>query len=115
MIHGVSSYTLKVLVDALRLKGMPLRDARIALLGFSFDDAHPHAEKTRALLLARGAAVVAIDVPIARRKLDDHTVDALTGADAVVIATEHPVFRAIRPKEFKDIGIDIVIPTATSA
>ena len=115
MIHGISSYTLKVLVDALRTKGRSLRGARIALLGFSFDDAHPHAEETRALLVDRGAHVVTLDVPAARRKLDDDVADSLSGADAVVIATEHPAFRAIRPKEFKDLGVDIVIPTATRA
>lgn len=113
MLHGVSAYTLKVLVEALRMKRRSLRGARVALLGFSFDDAHPHARETRALLLMRGAHVIDVDAPPARSKLDHETIDALSGADAVVIATEHPVFRAMRPKEFKDIGIDIVIPTAT--
>ncbi len=112
-MYGVSSYTLKVLVDALRIRGFPLRGSRIALLGFTFDSAHPGATDIRSLLTSRGAHVMMVAASEGRRKLDDKTIESLRNANAVVIAMEHPVFRAVRPKEFKAIGIGIVIPATT--
>lgn len=115
MLHGSPLYTLKVLIESLRMRGLALRGSRVALLGFAFDNAHPHAAEIHALLLSHGAEVALLDAPPARHTLDEDLAAALVGADAVLIPTEHPVFRAIRPKEFRAIGIQIVIPTSTRA
>jgi len=87
----------------------PLRDTRIALLGLAFK---PHTDDMReasslvlaARLVAEGASVVAFDPVAAARArgllpavvdLADSMVAAVAGADAVVIVTEWPEFRAV--------------------
>ena len=86
-----------------------LRDTRIALLGLAFK---PHTDDMReasslvlaARLVAEGASVVAFDPVAAARArgllpavvdLADSMVAAVAGADAVVIVTEWPEFRAV--------------------
>ncbi len=115
MLQGVPLYTLRVLFERLRLKNIPLRGACIALVGFVFDEAHPYAEAIRTALLRQGARVSTVEVTSTRRKLDDEVLESLEGVDAVVISTDHHVFRSVRPHEFRDIGINIVIPTTTRA
>jgi UDPglucose 6-dehydrogenase len=87
----------------------PLRDRRIALLGLAFK---PHTDDMReassivlaSRLIAEGATVCAFDPVAADRargllhasvQLAGSMVEALTDADAVVIVTEWPEFRAV--------------------
>ena len=87
----------------------PLRDRRIALLGLAFK---PHTDDMReassivlaSRLIAEGASVCAFDPVAAERartllpanvELSSSMLEAISGADAVVIVTEWPEFRAV--------------------
>jgi UDPglucose 6-dehydrogenase len=87
----------------------PLRDRRIALLGLAFK---PHTDDMReassivlaSRLIAEGASVCAFDPVAAERartllpanvELSGSMLEAISGADAVVIVTEWPEFRAV--------------------
>ncbi|MBV9159217.1 MAG: hypothetical protein JO019_01310 [Candidatus Kaiserbacteria bacterium] len=113
--YGAASYTLKVLVDALRLRGKPLRGSRVAVLGIPFGRGDAQAEELRTYLLRAGARLASIDEDGEIRRMNDELEDQLCGADAVVISSAHPLFRAVRPREFKELGVDIVIPIAPRA
>jgi len=107
--HGVPFYTVKVLIELLRLRGKFLRGARIALIGF--ETPNENADEIRTILLRHGARISAIETGSRQRKPNDELIDALRGADGVIIASDHPLFRAMRPREFRELGIDIVVPT----
>lgn len=109
---GIAKYTFTNLFEALRSRRKYVRNATVALLGFpqeNTDSPSSHtAQEIRDMLQNQGALV---------RELDSSATTGadlksrLKGTDAVIIATDHRIFRALRPREFREIGIDVVIPT----
>ncbi len=109
---GIAHYTFTTLFEAMRSRSKYVRNATIALLGFpqpeDKSDGAQTAQEIRDVLTAQGARI---------RELDSSSVSAadlknrLKGSDAVIIASDHRVFRALRPREFREIGIDVVVPT----
>lgn len=109
---GIAKYTFTNLFEALRSRRKYVRNATIALLGFpNADDqsgSAQTAQEIRSILEEQGAHIRELD---ASSSSGTELKNSLKGTDAVIIATDHRVFRALRPREFREIGIDVVIPT----
>ena len=109
-------YALKVLIEALRSRGKRLGDSSVALLGFIIEErraelARP-ASVIRDTLLQHGARVRTFD-PYGglSHSTAARLEDAVRGADAVIIAMDHPAFQNYTPRHFRSFGVDIIIPT----
>ena len=106
-------YTLKILIEALRHKGKRLKGTTIALLGFPLENA-PAKHPARIIydMLKENVVNVRTFDPNALSGSSAQTLeDAVRGADAVVIATDHPAFRWHTPRHFKHFGAGIIVPT----
>ena len=106
-------YAIKQLERALAEKGKRLADSSIALLGLAYkrdipDTRESPAEDMRALLRRRGATVRTFD-PFAPGSSARTIEEALHGADAALIATDHSPFSSLTPEFFEQSGVDIVI------
>jgi UDP-N-acetyl-D-glucosamine dehydrogenase len=108
------AYTVKLAEDALKEKGRALAGSTIALLGLAYKKDVPDMRESPALVIEkilkeRGACVRAYD-PYAPRIAGEHSVeDALDGADAAIVATDHSLFLDLSPEDFARKGVSIVI------
>src|SRR5262249_21222572 len=103
--NGMPHYTVKILQQELEKKGKKLQGARIALLGLAYKRDVPDTRESpalviRSILQERGASVQAFD-PYALHLSDSRTLEnALSEADAAIIATDHTLMRTLGPKQF---------------
>jgi hypothetical protein len=98
------------------MRGAYLAGLHVVLVGFaefpSESDAATAAHDITLTLRRYGAAVRTFESrPASTAAYRAELFDALRGANAVMIDTDSPHFRAVRPKELRAIGIDIIIPT----
>ncbi|MEK7510963.1 MAG: nucleotide sugar dehydrogenase [Patescibacteria group bacterium] len=108
---GMPEYTVGLLEEEL---GGTLRGAEVALLGLSYKRGIPDLRESPALFIReelrkRGASVRSYDPYVSHGSTVDSLEEALDGADAVIIATDHEEFCKLTPESFTDYGIDIVI------
>ncbi len=108
------NYTVRLLSRTMEKQGLTLAGSRIALLGLAYKRDVPDLRESPALeikkeLIAKGAEVVEYDPFVPGKSRAKSLVEALRGADAAVIATDHSVFRTLSPKEFSSQGVGIVI------
>lgn len=107
-------YTVSVLERALQERGIPLAGARVAVLGLSYKRDVPDMRESPALvirdtLIRRRADVRTYD-PYTPSIATVRTLkDALTNAQAVIIATDHRELRALMPRQFEEFGIAVVV------
>lgn len=107
-------YTVNRLGEALDEHGQTLSGSTIALLGLSYKRDVPDMRESPALeikeeLEARGAHVQAFDPLVPEESNTQSLKEALTGADAVVVATDHEEFCGMGPDAFLAHDIRIVI------
>jgi UDP-N-acetyl-D-glucosamine dehydrogenase len=107
-------YTVERLQDALTEHEQELAGSTIALLGLSYKRDVPDMRESPALeikeeLEARGAYVQVFDPLVPEESTAQSLDEALEGADAVVIATDHEEFCGMSPYEFLAHDIRIVI------
>jgi len=112
--NRMPAYTVSLLANALRRKRKQLKGAQVALLGLSYkrdiaDERESPAREIRSQLEGRGALVRAYDPYVPHSSTHDTLEDALDGADAAVIATDHTQFRSLTPFHFMRAGVDIVV------
>jgi UDP-N-acetyl-D-glucosamine dehydrogenase len=106
-------YTLRLLEKALAKKGRKLTGSRIALLGLAYkrdvpDKRESPASELLELLEQRGAIVQSYD-PYAPGSTARSIEEALKGADAALVATDHSQFTYLTPQFFEKNSVDIVI------
>jgi len=106
-------HVVSLLERELRAKRKKISGAIIAILGLAYKRDVPDTRESPALvirdaLVKRGAAVRTYD-PFVPGTTASRIEDALSGAHAVVIATDHTEFRSLRPEDLKRHGVDIVI------
>lgn len=106
-------YTVRVLERALKEQGADLSGAEVAVLGLAYKRDIPDVRESPALFMRvaleeRGARVRTYD-PYAPGGSARTLTDALTGADAAIIATDHAQFRSLSPLSFEAHGVGIVI------
>lgn len=110
--NRMPTFTVDVLEKTLEARGETLRGARIAVLGLSYkadidDTRESPSYKIIEELGERGALPVAYD-PFVRSDITSLD-DALTGTRAAIIATAHREFKNLRPHEFLDRNVTVVI------
>ncbi|HUQ30096.1 MAG TPA: UDP binding domain-containing protein, partial [Candidatus Paceibacterota bacterium] len=101
-------------VDMLERVHGSLRGAVVALLGLAYKRDVPDLRESPALVIReelekRGAVVRVFDPLVPGESTSTSTNDALLGADAAIIATDHSVFRSLSPEEFLSRGVSLVI------
>ncbi|MBI4094035.1 nucleotide sugar dehydrogenase [Candidatus Kaiserbacteria bacterium] len=106
------AYAVKVLERAMRRKGKSLMGARVALLGLTYKRGVPDTRESpalqiRELLIRRGAVVQAYDPLVAGDA--PRVEDALSRAEAAIVATDHAEFRALTPEHFRAHGVTLVV------
>lgn len=112
--NEMPSFSVALLEEELKKKERPIEGARVALLGLSYkpdisDLRESPSFDIERILKARGATVRAFD-PFARRSGDAETLEeALSGADAALVATAHRAFKALPPEYFLGRGVDVVV------
>ena len=113
--NSMPIYTVDALVDLLRPKNGDLSGVPIALLGLSYKRDVPDIRESPAMVILaelakRGASVRTFDPFITDRSTAKSLDEALTGAMAVIVATDHSVFRsALTPELFRRKKIAAVV------
>ncbi|MDR3571816.1 MAG: hypothetical protein P4L81_06535 [Candidatus Pacebacteria bacterium] len=110
MIDYMPKYAATVLADLLREKRIAIKDVTVALLGLV--DENDSAQESvgsriREALEKRGAQVQAYDPYLAGAGTDLKS--TLEQAQAAVIASDSPVFRNLTPRQFEELGIQVVL------
>jgi UDP-N-acetyl-D-glucosamine dehydrogenase len=103
------AYTVKLVEEALAEKNRSLSGATIALLGLAYKRDVPDLRESPALVIEKilkekGARVQAYDPYVARISGMRTVEDALSGADAAIIATDHSLFRDLNAIRFFQCG-----------
>jgi nucleotide sugar dehydrogenase len=108
------AYTVKLLEDALVQKNRSLSGSTVALLGLAYKKNVPDMRESPALVIEKilkekGARVNSYDPYVPRISDIRSLSDALKGADAAIIATDHSLFRDLGPSDFSKAGVGILI------
>jgi UDP-N-acetyl-D-mannosaminuronic acid dehydrogenase len=106
------AHMFRLTSDALKRAGVPLKGAKVALLGWAFlansdDTRNTPAEPYRDLLIEAGAEVLVHDPYVADypgAPLIPLVEEAMQGADAIVIFAGHHHYRTLDPKVLKQIS-----------
>lgn len=111
--NNMPKYVIDLLTAKLGLIDLKLSLAKIAVLGLAYksdidDDRESPAYKIINSLQNLGAEVVTYD-PFVKSSTADDLESALSGAQAVIIATAHSEFRGLQPDDFIKAGVKIVI------
>ena len=112
--NSMPSYTIELLQDGLNEVEIPLKGAKVALLGISYkanvDDVRESpALKLMDLLEEHKADFKVFDPHILGRSTVKTLEEALDGTEALVIATDHNEFKDIDPQVFVQAGIKVII------
>jgi len=112
--NRMPQFTVDLVIDALNSKDIAIRGKKIAVLGLAYkadiDDCResPSFEIVKHLR-ERGAEVSTFDPYVTKESTAKSLEEALEGAAAVVIATNHQIFRNLTPEFLLKRGIDVVI------
>lgn len=108
------AYTVQLIQEGLEEIGLPLADARIAVLGLSYkanieDDRESPSHHLLAQLQQLTNNVIAYD-PFHKEKSANHTLaSTLAHADVIVIATAHDEFVSIPTIDFKKHSVRLIV------
>jgi UDP-N-acetyl-D-mannosaminuronic acid dehydrogenase len=108
----IPAHMFRLTSDALKRAGVPLKGAKVAILGWAFlansdDTRNTPAEPYRDLLIKAGAEVLVHDPYVADYPgvpLVPLVEDAMQGADAIVIFAGHHHYRTLDHKVLKQIS-----------
>lgn len=112
--EGMPQYTVDALMKLLNEKGIALKGTSVALLGLSYkadigDDRESPSHVVRDILEQSGAKLTIYDPYVLEKSTVKSLNEALTKADAIVVASAHQEFRSITAKQLKDANIQAVI------
>lgn len=116
--HKINSampfYAVRTLIEALRERRKSVRGAIITLLGLSHTAESSDMRNSPALVMIqalkqKGARVRTYDPHIPHASTMRSLGEALRGADAALIATDHIEFCTLPPKIFEEYGVPIVV------
>jgi UDP-N-acetyl-D-glucosamine dehydrogenase len=106
-------YAVDLLVANLQKINCNLAGTKVAVLGLAYkpnidDDRESPSYKIIKVLQDLGAEVVAYD-PFVKKSTVANLEEALSGTEAVIIATAHTEFRDMQPADFINAGVKIII------
>jgi len=108
------SYTVDQVIAGLKEKNLPIQGTKVAVLGLTYkagiDDCResPAFEIVRELK-QRKTKVTTFD-PYVNGESDTKSLkEALVGAKAIVVATDHPEFKKLNPRKLHKLGIKVVV------
>lgn len=113
--NGMPEYTVSVLQDLLNERGYPLKGSRIAVLGVSYkrnvdDPRESPFYEVRHLLEKKGAVLSIFDSWVTTENTVDSLSDALEGAIAVLIVTEHSdVITELKSMNLNDSSVEVIV------
>jgi len=112
--NSMPSYTVELLQDALNEINVPLKGAKVALLGISYkanvDDVRESPSlKIIELLQEHQADFKVFDPHILSKSTVQTLEEALEGAVAIILATDHNEFKSIDPQTFKNKNIKVIV------
>lgn len=112
---SMPAYTVDLLEHALTSAGHDLRGAKVALLGLAYkrdigDLRESPALTIRELLTEKGADLRVYDPFVPQASTVATLAEALTDAQAIMLATNHTSFlQALTPEKIKSLGVAVVI------
>jgi len=112
--NSMPSYTVELLQDALNEIKMPLKGAKIGVLGISYkanvDDVRESPSlKIMELLGEHQADFHVFDPHILEKSTSKSLDEILKNSDALILVTDHNEFKSIDPQIFKDKNIKVII------
>jgi UDP-N-acetyl-D-glucosamine dehydrogenase len=112
--NNMPLYTVSILEDALEEHELNLHGSTVALLGLAYKRDVPDVRESPSIaikngLIAGGATVRVFDPYILRESTVKSLEEALEGADAALIATDHTLFQTLTPQDFEKFGIPVVV------
>lgn len=104
--NRMPEFTVDRLIDGLGEVGIVIKGAKIAVLGLSYkanvgDDRESPSYKLISILKEKGARVATYDPYFLEKSTAKSLDEVLKNKDAVVLATSHNEFQALKPKDFK--------------
>ncbi|MDB5254912.1 MAG: nucleotide sugar dehydrogenase [Candidatus Nomurabacteria bacterium] len=107
-------YTVSLVQEQLNKKSKALNGSRVAVLGLAYkkdiDDCRESpAFEVIKLLEEKGAIVISYDPHVLSKSTVKTLDEALTNADAVLVATNHTVFSSLKGADFARFNIDTII------
>lgn len=102
--NRMPEFTIEQLIDGLGAAGLPLKGARVAVLGLSYkanvaDDRESPSYNVIKILEEKGATVETYDPHIPSKSTAKSLEEALSGKDAAILATNHAEFLKIKPDD----------------
>ncbi|MCI0679819.1 nucleotide sugar dehydrogenase [bacterium] len=112
--NRMPSYTVSLLEQVLAERDIPIKDAKIAVLGLAYKPNIGDCRESPSFCLIeeidrRGGWAASFDPFAIERGTARSLEDALEGAAGAIVATAHNVFRALSPDDFSRHGIQAVI------
>ncbi len=113
--NGMPGYTVSLLQDALNERGYPVKGTLIALLGVAYkrdvdDPRESPFYEVRQLLEKKGASLAVYDSWVKKENSVNSLEEALEGAKAVVIITDHSdVTSTLKGMDLSKCGVEVVI------
>ena len=112
--NSMPEFTASLAVQGLQEVGIGVKGAKIAVLGLAYKAEigdyreSPSFEIIKALE-GYGADVIAYDPFVIEKSTVTELDDALKDRDAIIIATAHNVFKALKPDHIQNMGVKVVI------
>ncbi len=112
--NNMPEFTIAQLNILLKEKDISLKNSTVAVLGISYkagvgDDRESPSHEIVRKLKKLGVRVVTYDPYILHASTAKTMREALTGADAVIIATAHGIFKKLTPQKLESFGVKVVI------
>lgn len=102
--NSMPEFTVDLLIEGLSEAGISIKDTKVAVLGLAYkpnvaDDRESPSYKLIKILESKEISVKTYDPYLPSKSTAKDLDDALAGADAVIVATNHKEFENIHPKD----------------
>lgn len=112
--NSMPDYTVQKVIMGLNEVGMCVKGTSITILGIAYKGGVDDIRESPALLIIKklrqlGANLVIFDPYIPEKSTVENLNQALEKSECIVVATDHPEFKQIKPELLKEKGIKVVI------
>ena len=112
--NSMPEYTVQKVIVGLNKVGMCIKDTNIAILGIAYKGGVGDTRESPALLIIKklkqlGANLVIFDPYVPEKSTAENLNQALEKGECMVVATDHPEFKQIKPELLKEKGVKVVV------